>query len=134
MYGNLKEQLTRQLKDLRAQGLYKNERVITTPQSARVRVGGSAPVLNLCANNYLGLASHPAILAAAREGLEQWGYGMASVRFICGTQTAPSGLGAQTERISWHGGHDSLQLVFRRQWRIVRDLIGGNRTPLFPMS
>jgi glycine C-acetyltransferase len=86
MYGTLKEQLTGQLKELRAQGLYKNERVITTPQSAHVRVGGGAPVLNLCANNYLGLASHPAILAAAREGLEQWGYGMASVRFICGTQ------------------------------------------------
>src|SRR5271170_100079 len=86
MYGTLKEQLTRQLTELRAQGLYKNERVITTPQSAHVRVGAGAPVLNLCANNYLGLASHPAILAAAREGLDQWGYGMASVRFICGTQ------------------------------------------------
>jgi glycine C-acetyltransferase len=86
MYGTLKEQMTSQLKELRAQGLYKSERVITTPQSARVRVDGGAPVLNLCANNYLGLASHPAILAAAREGLDQWGYGMASVRFICGTQ------------------------------------------------
>src|SRR5580658_272503 len=86
MYGTLKEQLKRQLNELRAQGLYKSERVITTPQSARVSVGGGAPVLNMCANNYLGLASHPAILAAAREGLEQWGYGMASVRVICGTQ------------------------------------------------
>src|SRR5580658_6244327 len=86
MYGTLKEQMTGQLKELRAKGLYKNERVITTPQSAHVRVGAGAPVLNLCANNYLGLASHPAILAAAREGLDKWGYGMASVRFICGTQ------------------------------------------------
>jgi glycine C-acetyltransferase len=86
MYGAWKEQLKGQLNELRAQGLYKSERVITTPQSAHVKVGGGAPVLNLCANNYLGLASHPAILAAAREGLEQWGYGMASVRFICGTQ------------------------------------------------
>jgi glycine C-acetyltransferase len=86
MYGTVKEQMKRQLDELRAQGLYKSERVITTPQSARVRVSGGAPVLNLCANNYLGLASHPAILAAARESLEQWGYGMASVRFICGTQ------------------------------------------------
>jgi glycine C-acetyltransferase len=86
MYGSVKEQMTRQLNELRAQGLYKAERVITTPQSAHVRVGGGAPVLNLCANNYLGLASHPAILAAAREGLDHWGYGMASVRFICGTQ------------------------------------------------
>jgi glycine C-acetyltransferase len=86
MYGTLKEQLTRQLNELRAQGLYKAERVITTPQSARVRVGDGAPVLNFCANNYLGLASHPAILEAARESLDKWGYGMASVRFICGTQ------------------------------------------------
>ena len=74
------------MQELRAQGLYKNERIITTPQSSHVQVGGGAPVLNLCANNYLGLASHPAILTAAREGLDQWGYGMASVRFICGTQ------------------------------------------------
>ena len=86
MYGTVKEQMKRQLDELRAQGLYKSERVITTPQSARVRVGGGEPVLNLCANNYLGLASHPAILAAARASLDQWGYGMASVRFICGTQ------------------------------------------------
>jgi glycine C-acetyltransferase len=86
MYGTLKEQLTRQLNELRAQGLYKNERVLTTPQSARVRVSGGAPALNFCANNYLGLASHPAVVAAAREGLDQWGYGLASVRFICGTQ------------------------------------------------
>jgi glycine C-acetyltransferase len=86
MYGPVKEQLTRQLDELRAQGLFKGERVITTPQSAHVRVGSGAPVLNFCANNYLGLASHPAILEAARESLDKWGYGMASVRFICGTQ------------------------------------------------
>ena len=87
MYGTVKEQLARQLNELRAQGLYKPERVITTSQSAHVRVGDAAPVLNFCANNYLGLASHPAILAAAREGLDRWGYGLASVRFICGTQS-----------------------------------------------
>ncbi len=86
MYGKLKKQLIQQLQELRAQGLYKSERILTTPQSARVRVAGGAPVLNFCANNYLGLASHPDILAAARAGLEQWGYGLASVRFICGTQ------------------------------------------------
>ncbi len=86
MYGLVKEQLARQLTDLRAQGLYKSERVITTPQSASVRVSGGAPVLNFCANNYLGLASHPAILAAAKESFDKWGYGLASVRFICGTQ------------------------------------------------
>jgi glycine C-acetyltransferase len=86
MYGAVKEQLTRQLNDLRAQRLFKAERIITTPQSAHVRVADGAPVLNFCANNYLGLASHPAILRAAHESLDKWGYGMASVRFICGTQ------------------------------------------------
>ncbi len=87
MYGLLKETLAQQLEEIRRQGFYKTERVITTPQNSRVGVGGGGRVLNLCANNYLGLAQHPAVIAAAREGLEKWGYGMASVRFICGTQT-----------------------------------------------
>jgi len=87
MFAKVKQHLAAQLDNLRAQGLYKPERVLTTPQSARVRVADGSPVLNLCANNYLGLASHPDILAAAREGLDRWGYGLASVRFICGTQS-----------------------------------------------
>jgi glycine C-acetyltransferase len=74
-----------QLDDLRTRGLYKRERQIQTPQAADIAVAGKH-VVNFCANNYLGLASHPAIVAAAREGLEKYGYGMASVRFICGTQ------------------------------------------------
>src|SRR5918911_3334448 len=74
-----------QLEDLRAKGLYKRERQIEGPQGPAIRVGGRE-VLNFCANNYLGLADHPAILAAAQEGLSRYGYGMASVRFICGTQ------------------------------------------------
>ncbi|HEY3857092.1 MAG TPA: glycine C-acetyltransferase [Verrucomicrobiae bacterium] len=87
MYGSIKEQLNRTLGEIRAAGLYKSERVITSPQSARVRVAGDRPVLNLCANNYLGLAGDPRIIAAAREGMDLWGYGLASVRFICGTQS-----------------------------------------------
>jgi glycine C-acetyltransferase len=87
VYGAIKEQLNRTLGEIRAAGLYKSERVITSPQSARVRVAGDRPVLNLCANNYLGLAGDPRIIAAAREGMDQWGYGLASVRFICGTQS-----------------------------------------------
>ncbi len=71
--------------DLKAQGLFKAERVITSPQQAVVRVGDH-DVLNLCANNYLGLADHPALISAAKEALDRWGFGMASVRFICGTQ------------------------------------------------
>ena len=75
-----------QLDEIRAQGLYKAERVITTPQGASVGVKSGQSVLNLCANNYLGLADHPAVVAAAKEALDRWGYGLASVRFICGTQ------------------------------------------------
>jgi glycine C-acetyltransferase len=86
MTNNFREHLQKQLADIRAAGLYKSERVITTPQDSRVRVSGGEPVLNLCANNYLGLAQHPEVREAARVGLEQWGYGLASVRFICGTQ------------------------------------------------
>jgi glycine C-acetyltransferase len=80
------EHVRKQLADIRAAGTYKRERVITTPQGTTIRVADGKPVLNLCANNYLGLAQHPAVVAAAREALEKWGYGMASVRFICGTQ------------------------------------------------
>ena len=75
-----------QLADIRAAGTYKRERVIVTPQGTSIRVEDGQPVINLCANNYLGLAQHPAVKAAAHEALERWGYGCASVRFICGTQ------------------------------------------------
>ena len=85
MYGDLKTQLQTELDEIRAAGLYKGERVIDTPQAARVSVG-ERTVLNMCANNYLGLASHPEVIAAARAALHEWGYGLASVRFICGTQ------------------------------------------------
>ena len=79
-------QLEDQLAGIRAAGTYKTERVIVTPQGTTVRVADGRPVLNLCANNYLGLAQHPAVREAARAALERWGYGLASVRFICGTQ------------------------------------------------
>ena len=82
----MKDTLSATLDDIRAQGLYKAERTITTSQGARVRVDAGEPVLNMCANNYLGLANHPEVLAAAHEALDRWGYGLASVRFICGTQ------------------------------------------------
>jgi len=85
MYGDIKNQLKAELYEIRAAGLYKGERVIDTPQAARVSVGERS-VLNMCANNYLGLASHPEVIEAARDALDEWGYGLASVRFICGTQ------------------------------------------------
>ena len=86
-YTHYCEHLETELSAIREAGLYKQERLITTPQSAHVGIGAGGEVLNLCANNYLGLAQHPEVNAAALEGLKKWGYGMASVRFICGTQT-----------------------------------------------
>jgi glycine C-acetyltransferase len=79
--------LTSQLDAIRAAGTYKRERVLSTPQGTLVRANGGAAVLNMCANNYLGLAQHPKVRQAAHEALEHWGYGLASVRFICGTQS-----------------------------------------------
>ena len=96
MFGTVREDLRTTIEEIRAAGLYKNERVISTPQSPHVSVA-SGDVLNLCANNYLGLADHPALIAAAKEALDRWGYGMASVRFICGTQTVHKDL---EERLS----------------------------------
>ncbi len=87
MYGSLKAELETKLSQIKTEGTYKAERVIATPQSALIRVKDGAEVLNFCANNYLGLANDPSIRAAAAAALEQWGYGMASVRFICGTQS-----------------------------------------------
>ncbi|MCH7920670.1 MAG: glycine C-acetyltransferase [Planctomycetes bacterium] len=86
MLGALQDHLTAEIAQIRAAGLYKEERLITTPQNARVGVMNQDPVLNMCANNYLGLAGHPAVISAAHDALDRWGYGMASVRFICGTQ------------------------------------------------
>jgi glycine C-acetyltransferase len=85
MRSSLRAHLTRQLEAIRAEGLWKDERLLASPQGARITVRGRQ-VLNLCANNYLGLANHPEIVAAAKAGLDQWGYGLSSVRFICGTQ------------------------------------------------
>src|SRR5207245_1077499 len=85
MFERMRSHLIMQLEEIREAGLEKPERVITSPQGATVAVL-EKDVLNLCANNYLGLADHPAVLAAAKEALDRWGYGMASVRFICGTQ------------------------------------------------
>lgn len=86
MYGEIQKHLQTQLDEILEAGLYKNERVIETPQSPHLEVMGGKKVLNLCANNYLGLADNPQVIQAAREALDRWGYGMASVRFICGTQ------------------------------------------------
>ena len=86
MYGKLQEQLQQELQGIQEAGLYKNERIITTPQGAVIRTDDGKEVINFCANNYLGLSSHPKVIEAAKAAIDKHGYGMSSVRFICGTQ------------------------------------------------
>jgi len=107
MYGTLRDDLVGTLAEVREAGLYKSELVMTTPQGAHVDVTRQGELLNLCANNYLGLANHPEIVAAAHEALDRWGYGMASVRFICGTQALHRDL---EERLSEFLGTDDTIL------------------------
>jgi glycine C-acetyltransferase len=106
MYGTVGAQLRETLDEIRAAGLYKNERQLESPQAARVSAGGN-DVLNFCANNYLGFADHPSVVAAAKSALDEWGFGMASVRFICGTQTQHTLL---EERLSQFLGTDATIL------------------------
>jgi len=86
MFGTMREHVQQQLAEIRSAGLWKPERILTSPQRAHVAVLDRPDVLNMCANNYLGLANHPEVIRAAHEALDRWGYGLASVRFICGTQ------------------------------------------------
>lgn len=86
MFSQFQPKLQKELESIKEQGLYKTERIIETPQAAKIKANGKE-VLNFCANNYLGLSSHPELIKAAHETLDEWGYGMSSVRFICGTQT-----------------------------------------------
>jgi glycine C-acetyltransferase len=86
MFGTMKSHILQELKQIKDSGLYKAERIITSPQQATITVQGGQKVLNLCANNYLGLADHPEVIQAAQDSYAKWGYGLSSVRFICGTQ------------------------------------------------
>src|SRR5579875_1621838 len=106
MYTQAREHFAGILTGIRNDGLYKDERTIDTPQSSHVSANG-AEVLNFCANNYLGLADHPDVVAAAKGALDEWGFGMASVRFICGTQTQHAAL---EERLSQFLGTDATIL------------------------
>ncbi|MCS7024600.1 MAG: glycine C-acetyltransferase [Bryobacteraceae bacterium] len=94
MYGAIRQHLLGQLEEIRSSGLYKSERILDTAQSPHIRTSDGRQVLNLCANNYLGLANHPAMVESAKQALDRWGFGVASVRFICGTQ----GIHKQLER------------------------------------
>src|SRR5436305_4649176 len=87
MYAGVQTELTEKLDEIQRAGTYKRERSIGSPQQADIKVSSGDTVLNLCANNYLGLANHAAVIEAAKQALERWGYGLSSVRFICGTQS-----------------------------------------------
>jgi glycine C-acetyltransferase len=106
MLNGFERHLEEQLAGIRDQGLYKTERYISTPQRARIRTTDGREVLNLCANNYLGLADHPEVIEAARQALEHWGFGLASVRFICGTQEIHKQLEQAISR--FHGTDDTI--------------------------
>src|ERR1700741_790530 len=114
--------LRAELAGIRAAGLYKDERPLASPQATTVVLEGGAEAINLCANDYLGLANHPAIVGAAREALERWGYGMASVRFICGTQEPHRELEARLSEFL--GTEDTIlyRSRFRPQPRVVWSL------------
>ena len=120
MYGVIKDQLRTDLEQLKTEGLYKHESVLTTPQAAEIGVADES-VLNLCANNYLGLADHPAMITAAQQALDRWGFGMASVRFICGTAEIHKELEGRLARVPRHRGRDLVRVLLRRQRRPVRD-------------
>ena len=98
MYGNVKSYLAGQLDEIRQTGLEKPERVITSPQGSRITVSTGQSVVNMCSNNYLGLGNHPEVVRAARESYDKWGFGLASVRFICGTQQIHKDLEAAVTR------------------------------------
>ena len=124
------------LAELRSAGLYKTERPLAGPQGGHIAVAekaGRRELLNLCANNYLGLADHPEIIAAARDALDSYGFGMASVRFICGTQTLHRELEQRDRRLSRQGRRDPLRRLLRRQWRRCSSRCSARRTRSSPM-
>ena len=106
MFGHIRNHIMQEIKHIKDSGLYKNERVINGPQQSKILVHGDQEVINLCSNNYLGLANHPAVIASAQDSLEHWGYGMSSVRFICGTQSIHKTLEAATS--SFLGTEDTI--------------------------
>jgi len=123
MYGKMKDFLQNEINGIREAGLYKDERIITTPQGAEIKVSTGEKVLNFCANNYLGLSSHPDVIQAAKEALDTRGYGMSSVRFICGTQDIHKELEAKIAKFL--GTEDTIL------YAAAFDANGGVFEPLF---
>ncbi|MFH0823495.1 MAG: glycine C-acetyltransferase [Pseudomonadota bacterium] len=106
MYGNFKRHLETQIEAIRAAAVYKDERVLSSPQGSRVSVGDGRELLNMCSNNYLGLSNRPEVISAARDALDKWGFGLSSVRFICGTQEIHKEL--ETRVSEFLGTEDSI--------------------------
>jgi len=123
MYGKMKDHLQAELKAIEEGGIYKRERIITTPQGAKVKVASGDEVVIMCANNYLGLSSHPEVIEAAKSALDTHGYGMSSVRFICGTQDIHKELEAKIAK--FYGTEDTIL------YAAAFDANGGVFEPLF---
>lgn len=123
MYKTLQPVLQKELEEIESAGLYKRERIITTPQGADIKVSSGAEVVNFCANNYLGLSSHPKVIAAAKQAIDDYGYGMSSVRFICGTQNVHKELEAKISQFL--GTEDTIL------YAAAFDANGGVFEPLF---
>jgi glycine C-acetyltransferase len=118
------EDLSRRLADLRSRGLFKEERELASPQGAEVILADGRKALNLCSNNYLGLAGHPALAAAARDGLDRWGFGLASVRFICGTQSIHRELESRIARYLGAGDAILFSSCFDANGGVFEALLG----------
>ena len=133
MYGAYKEHLKKQLEDIKSSGLYKNERIIVTPQGGDIRVSDGSEVVNFCANNYLGLSSHPEMIQASKDVLDSHGFGMSSVRFICGTQDIHKTLEAKLS--SFLGMEDTIlyAAAFDANGGVFEPLLTP-KMPLFLMS
>src|SRR5215217_5577327 len=123
MYKTLQPVLQKELAEIEQAGLYKRERIITTPQGADIKVSTGDEVINFCANNYLGLSSHPKVIEAAKNAIDQYGYGMSSVRFICGTQDIHKELEAKISQFL--GTEDTIL------YAAAFDANGGVFEPLF---
>ena len=106
MYGNIKEHLQKEIQDIKDNGLFKTERIITSPQGAEITINTGETVLNFCSNNYLGLSSHPEVVQAAKDAMDTHGFGMSSVRFICGTQDIHKEL--ESKIADFYGTQDTI--------------------------
>jgi glycine C-acetyltransferase len=123
MYGKMKEYLSEELNAIKEGGIFKRERIITSPQGAKVHVSSGDEVVIMCANNYLGLSSHPSVIQAAKDALDTHGFGMSSVRFICGTQDIHKELEAKIAK--FYGTEDTIL------YAAAFDANGGVFEPLF---